>query len=77
MADILSPMAHRYAPGRRKMDAEAFADEQIKKYGMPRSEQMLRALLEYTFTAGQMQGATRAGERITQAFREFDAKVPA
>ena len=57
--------------------AESFADEQIRKHGLPKSLELQRAILEMVFSAGAIHGALNAHSRLDAAFKMLDAKVPA
>lgn len=57
--------------------AESFADEQIRKHGLPKSLELQRAILEMVFSAGAIHGALNAQQRLDAAFKMLDAKVPA
>lgn len=57
--------------------AESFAEEQIKKHGLPKGEPLYRAILELAFSTGAIHGALNAQQRLTEAFKAKDAKVSA
>lgn len=58
--------------------ADQWAEDMIKRFGLPRSEEFYRALLEYAFSSGQVQGAVGSQHAIEEAFHKLDAsKVPA
>lgn len=57
------------------MTAEQWAEDLIKKHGLPESELMFRALLELTFSQGQMQGMIGSTRRLDTIFDQLIAKA--
>jgi len=52
------------------MTAEQMAEELIQRHGLPKSLELYKALLEYAFAAGQLQGGVRFGHALQTVFEK-------
>lgn len=52
--------------------ADQWADDLIKRFGLPRTEEFYRQLLSYTFSSGQLEGAVGSKAALEEAFRKTE-----
>jgi len=55
--------------------AETWAEELIKTHGLPRDETLYRALLEYTFVRGKIEGGNHMAGVIQASFSKPPVKL--